>query len=90
MQNRIVINLWFAIILLATKHDRRHLNTKNEETMEIGFLGDSITVGYGLKNPKNERFSHLIYQKYEFEEKNFEFAVLCDGTSNRRKFQSLL
>ncbi len=39
--------------------------------MTIGFLGDSITLGYALQSPEQDRFSHLIAEKFHYTEMNF-------------------
>ncbi len=40
-------------------------------SMKIGFLGDSITLGYGLAHPEADRFSRLIAEETGHEEHNF-------------------
>ncbi len=39
--------------------------------MNIGYLGDSITLGYGLEHRERDRFSRLLTDRYGWEERNY-------------------
>ena len=54
--------------------------------MKIYFDGCSWTEGAELENPEEERFSRLLCQEFDAEEKN----ISCSGASNDRLVRNLL